>query len=207
MKIEVRKEEVRSQKSEYRSSYLKVRSLIYSDFPALPARLPESYGGQAGRYILTSIFLILNTACVAQKDKPYYEDLSSLRPKVSLEEAKSKDSAAIKKNIVMVTPTHTVNTKVDVILDSIDRFNLTRKFVDGYTIQIYSGQKRDEALNASKRLAESSTNLKANTQYQQPKFKVTVGKYYSRLEAQKDLLRLKRVFSSAILVPERIMIK
>lgn len=183
MKIEVRKEEVRSQKLEV--------GISYSDF-----------------YILTSIFFLLATACQAQKpSKPYYEDLSSLRPKVILEETKPEDSAATKKTVVMVTPTHTVNAKVDAILDSIDRFNLTRKFVEGYTIQIYSGQKREEALNASKRLVESTNYLRANTQYQQPKFKVTVGKYYSRLEAQKDLLRLKQIFSSAILVPERIMIK
>jgi SPOR domain len=192
---------------EVRSSGFKTRSLKYSDFPALPARLSESYGGQAGRYILTSIFFILNTSCVAQKDKPYYEDLSSLRPKVSLEETKLKDSTAAKKTIVMVTPTHTVNTKVDAILDSIDRFNLTRKFVDGYTVQIYSGQKKEEALNASKKLTESISGLRSITQYQQPKFRVTVGKYFTRIEAQKDLLRLKHIFSSAILVPEKIMIK
>ncbi len=158
---------------------------------------------------LTSIFfLLLTTSCQAQKpSKPYYEDLSLLRPKVTLEETKPKDSAATKKVVMMVTPTHTVNTKVDAILDSIDKFNLTRKFIDGFTIQIYSGQKREEALNASKKLAESISSLRSTTQYQQPKFKVTVGKYYSRLEAQKDLLRLRRTFSSAILVPERIMIK
>ncbi len=183
--------EVRSQKSEFRSSCLRDRGLMYSGF-----------------CILTSVFLLLTNACQAQKpSKPYYEDLSLLRPKVSMEEPKPKDSAVIKKTVVMVTPTHTVNAKVDAILDSIDRFNLTRKFIDGFTIQIYSGQKREEALNASKRLAESVNHLRATTQYQQPKFRVTVGKYYLRLEAQKDLLRLKHVFSSAILVPERIMIK
>jgi septal ring-binding cell division protein DamX len=186
------KTEVRSQKSEYRSLSLKVRSLIYSAF-----------------YILPSIFLLLTTACQAQKPSgsSYYEDLSSLRPKVKVEETKPKDSTFIKKQIVAVTPQYTVNAKVDAILDSIDRFNLTRKFVDGFTIQIYSGQKREEALNASKKMTESISGLRSTTQYQQPKFKVTVGKYFTRIEAQKDLLRLKHVFSSAILVPEKIMIK
>jgi SPOR domain len=146
-------------------------------------------------------------SCAAQKDKTYYEDLSSLRPKVNREVAKPKDTVLVRQPIPLVTPQYNVNTKVNAILDSIDRFNLTRKFVDGFTIQIYSGQKKEEALNASKRLVESLTYLRAHTQYQQPKFRVTVGKYFSRLEAQKDLLRLKRVFSSAILVPERIMIK
>jgi septal ring-binding cell division protein DamX len=153
-------------------------------------------------------FVLLAFGCVAQKDKTYYEDLSSLRPKVSsVEEVKPKDSTFTKKQIVAVTPQYTVNTKIDAILDSIDRFNLTRRFVDGFTIQIYSGQKREDALNASKRMAESISGLRSTTQYQQPKFKVTVGKYFTRLEAQKDLLRLKHVFSSAILVPEKIMIK
>jgi hypothetical protein len=184
MKIEIKKEEVRSQESE--------GGIPHSDF-----------------HILTSIFFFLvTTACQAQRPtKPYYEDLSSLRPKVMRAESNSKDSLRTKKQVSVLTPQFAVNEKVDAILDSIDRFNLTRKFVDGYTIQIFSGQKREDALNANKKMSESVSDLKANIQYQQPKFKVTVGKYFTRLEAQKDLLRLKRVFTNAILVPERIMIK
>jgi hypothetical protein len=157
-------------------------------------------------YLLTT-FVVLAASCRAQKSsESYYEDLSSLRPKAVLD-VKSKDSLKIKKEVDIVAPRYTVNKKVDAVLDSIDRFNLTRKFVDGFTIQIYSGQKRDDALNASKRISEYSINLKPNVQYLQPKFKVTAGKYLTRLEAQRDLLRLKRIFSNAILVPERIMIK
>jgi hypothetical protein len=184
MRIEIKKEEVRSQKSE--------------------VGIPHS-----GFHFLTSIFLfLLATACQAQRPtKPYYEDLSSLRPKVSLEATKPKDSLRVKNQAPSEPVQFAVNEKVDSILDSIDRFNLTRKFVDGYTIQIFSGQKREEALNANKKMSELVPELKANVQYQQPKFRVTVGKYFTRLEAQKDLYRLKRVFTNAILVPERIMIK
>lgn len=159
-------------------------------------------------YVL--FFLVVtfaSTGCKAQKPA-YTEDLSSLRPKVSAEAVdRKKDSIKNKLEVVRTTPRHTVNAKVDQVLDSIDRFNLTRRFVDGYTIQIYSGQKKEDALNASTKLMETYADLKSNIQYQQPKFKVTVGKYFTRLEAQKDLLRLKRLFSSTILVPERIMIK
>ena len=156
--------------------------------------------------ILYSIFFLI-TACQAQKTpKPYYEDLSSLRPKISLAEDKKRDSVLTPQSKEIVPAKKNINAKVDAILDSIDRFNLTRKFIDGYTIQIYSGQKKDAALETKVRLGEEGIGLTPNIQYQQPKFRVTVGKYYSRLEAQKDLLRLKRIFSSAILVPERIMI-
>jgi endo-alpha-1,4-polygalactosaminidase (GH114 family) len=96
---------------------------------------------------------------------------------------------------------------VDAVLDSIDRYNLVRKFVDGYTIQIYSGQNREEAMNTKKKMNEEIPELSANLQYQQPKFRVTVGKYYTKLEANPDLVRLRTSFSSAILVPEKIQIK
>jgi hypothetical protein len=184
MKIEIKKEEVRSQESEV--------GIPHSDF-----------------HILTSIFFfLLTTSCQAQRPtKPYYEDLSSLRPKVGLETIGRKDSLRNKSQVPLTPVQYAVNEKVDAVLDSIDRFNLTRKFVDGYTIQIFSGQKREEALKANKKMSELVPELKANVQYQQPKFRVTVGKYFTRLEAQKDLYRLKRVFGNAILVPERIMIK
>lgn len=156
--------------------------------------------------LLFAFVLFFSTSGWAQKPV-YTEDLSSLRPRVTAEVGQKKDTIKNKIDIERTTPRHTVNTKVDQVLDSIDRFNLTRRFVDGYTIQIYSGQKKEDALNASNKLMETYTDLKSNIQYQQPKFKVTVGKYFTRLEAQKDLLRLKRLFSSTILVPERIMIK
>lgn len=159
-------------------------------------------------YILTPIFFFLiSSSCQAQKTaKPYYEDLSSLRPKVTLV-AKKKDTLIQSTRQENIPPKYNVNEKVDFVLDSIDRFNLTRKFVDGYTIQIYSGQKKDDALKVQKTLVEENSNFVPNIQYQQPKFRVTVGKYFTRIEAQKDLVKLKRIFSSASLVPERIMIK
>ena len=152
--------------------------------------------------------VLLISSCQAQKpSQTYYEDITSLRPNIKREEQKAKDSIRIKKEVNWTTPQFTMNQKVDAILDSIDRFNATRKFVDGYTIQIYSGQKREDAMSTTTRMSELASDLKSNIQYQQPKFRVTVGKYFTRLEAQKDLLRLKHIFNNAILVPERIMIK
>ncbi|MDZ7646799.1 MAG: hypothetical protein U5K54_06215 [Cytophagales bacterium] len=50
-------------------------------------------------------------------------------------------------------------------------------------------------------------DMTANLQYQQPKFRVTVGRYYTKLEANEDLVRLRTSFTAAILVPEKIQIK
>jgi hypothetical protein len=160
-------------------------------------------------YFLNSLFLLLlSCSSVAQKNgKSYSEDLSKLRPKIEFSlEIKKKDSVKeIKKP--EITPTKTVNAKVDAVLDSINRFNVTRKFIDGFTIQIYSGQKKDDALNLMTRMREEVPGLIANIKYEQPKFRVIVGRYFTRLEAQSDLLTLKRKFATASLVPEKIQLK
>jgi cell division protein FtsN len=155
--------------------------------------------------IISSSFL---PSCLAQKSNgkpPYYhEDLYSLRPK--LEEPVDTVQMNTHRPKVSVIPNHQVNRKVDQVLDSINRFNVTRKFIDGYTIQIYSGQNREEAMNTKKKMA-AETSLNALLEYNQPKFRVRVGNYYSRMESQKDLLRLKRIFPNAILVPEKILVR
>ena len=149
-----------------------------------------------------------STILFAQKNKPYHEDLSKLRPKIEQpSESNAKKDSVIEKKFMDIAPKNTINARVNAVLDSLDVFNLMRKYIDGYTIQIYSGQRREDAMNTKKKMQEDIPNMVATLQYQQPKFRVTVGKYFSKLEAQKDLLVLRRNFSTAILVPEKILIR
>ncbi len=154
-------------------------------------------------------FLLIALGCVAQKSnnaKTHHEDLSLVRPKFTMP-IDSSIKIEPDEPKVQAPPTLNVNEKVDLVLDSIDRLNGLRKFIEGYTIQIYSGQNREDANNAKKKMVEEVTELTANLQYIQPKFRVRVGNYFSKLEAQKDLMRLKPIFPNAILIPEKIPIK
>ena len=89
------------------------------------------------------IVLLLASGCKTVKqpqtvqDRKYSEDLSGLRPKVeeqtennTLPEKTKRDPKAY------VEPLHTVNKQLDAVLDSSDGINLTRKFIEGYTIQV-----------------------------------------------------------------------
>jgi hypothetical protein len=154
------------------------------------------------------ILLAFAFGCAAQKNNSkayYHEDLYSMRPKFQDEVDTVNYNQPPKKGEVVAT--RNVNKYVDTVLDSINRFNVTRKFIDGYTIQIYSGQNREEAMNSKKKMITDAPDLTAELEYNQPKFRVRVGSYYSRLEAQKDLIRLKRAFPNAILVPEKIFVR
>jgi len=163
-------------------------------------------------FCLFSIFLI---SCVAHKtttsvqSSKYSEDLSVVRPKVELPAADTsalQQNSNARKQTVYVEPTHAINKQLDGILDSISSINLTQKYIDGFTIQLYAGAKREEALSIKKQLATSMPEIESEVQYVQPNFRVKAGKYLQRIDAQKDFMAVKRHFPNAILIPDKIAI-
>jgi hypothetical protein len=141
----------------------------------------------------------------------YSEDLSIWRPKDQMPPDTTKRSSTqpneIKKSTALVEAKFTINEQLDGILDSISRINKANGVIDGFTIQVYSGVKREEALNAKKELSVALPDLDSDVLYVQPNYRVRVGKYYDRLQAQKDFLAIKRHFPNAIVIPERISIQ
>jgi PBP1b-binding outer membrane lipoprotein LpoB len=145
------------------------------------------------------------TQTTASQDGKYSEDLSVLRPKIETQQQDPSSPDKIKRDPkAYVEPQFTVNKRLDAVLDSIDQINLSRKFIEGYTIQVYSGLKKEEALNAKRQLSQTVPNLNSELQYEQPNFKVKSGRYYTRLEAERDFEEIKRYFPSAIVVPGQI---
>ncbi len=148
------------------------------------------------------------TTTTTSSDGKYSEDLSALRPKG---EEQSQDNTTTPDKIkrdpkAYVDAQFSVNKRLDAVLDSIDYINLSRKYIDGYTIQVYSGTNREDALNVKKQLTISASNINSEVQYEQPNFKVKSGKYFTRLEAQKDFEQIKKHFPAAIVVPGQISI-
>jgi len=146
------------------------------------------------------------TSTTTPQGGKYSEDLSIWRPKVEeAHTATSTNDPDERKPTVYMEPNVAVNKQLDTVLDSIDRINLNRKFIDGFTIQVYSG-KREEALNAKKTLTTSLPDLESEIQFTEPIFRVKVGKYYTRMDAQKDFVSIKKYFPAAIIIPEKITV-
>jgi hypothetical protein len=143
------------------------------------------------------------TTSSSTQTSKYSEDLSGLRPKIETTETPTVNPADDRKATPYVEPQFAINKQVDAVLDSIDRLNGARKFVEGYTIQVYSGLKREDALNAKKTLSTSFPTIESEVQYNQPNFRVKAGKYYDRMNAQRDFLLVKRLFPSAIVIPDK----
>lgn len=138
----------------------------------------------------------------------YSEDLSVWRPEVERLPAKVDSIAERPEQRIrtpeIIEPRYAVNNQLHTVLDSIHEQNISKGFIDGYTIQIYSGIKREDALNVKKKISQSLPNLESDVEYRQPNFRVRTGKYLSRLEAQQDYLNVKQHFPNAIVIPDRI---
>jgi hypothetical protein len=152
-----------------------------------------------------------NVSTTSSSAGKYSEDLSVLRPKVDLPVDTGRQGTANNtvgaSNTVYLEPRHTVNAQLDGVLDSISQLNLANGMIDGFTIQLYSGKQQDEALNTKKQIAQAMPDLTADIQFSQPNFRVRAGKYTNRMEAQRDYVKVKKLFPNAILIPERIAIK
>jgi len=145
---------------------------------------------------------------VSSQGQAYSEDLSIWRPKAETP-ANNTTTTNVPDNpkqTPYVEPKYAVNKKLDTVLDSIDRYNRSKQFVDGFTIQIYAGLKREDALNAKKNLTSSLPDLSSEVEYAQPNFRVKVGKYYTRIDAQRDYVAVKKYFPTAIVIPDKVSI-
>lgn len=158
-----------------------------------------------------SVFLL--AGCASQKtvsggdSARYNEDLSVLRPKVEVlkDTVAAKTSSDPGKKATYVEPRFAVNSKLDAVLDSIDQINLSRKFVEGFTIQVYSGR-REDALNTRRQLSSLVPQIPSEVQFTEPIFRLKAGKYYNWLDAQGDFALIKKYFPAAIIIPDRIAI-
>jgi len=77
------------------------------------------------------------------------------------------------------------------------------KLTDGYTIQLYYGEK-NRANNVIRKYRYTYDSWSATIKYETPNYKVWVGNFSSRIDADRALIEIKEKFPSAfILKPER----
>jgi hypothetical protein len=141
----------------------------------------------------------------SQKAVKYEEDLSGSRIRYQA----PKDSTqitAVAKNKTAVTPSKDVTRELNLKMDTIARKNQNLKFAEGFRIQVYSGPSREDANKARDHVFDILPDVDVYPIFRQPVFRVTVGDYTDRLEANSAYVKLKRDFPNAILVPAKINI-
>lgn len=148
-----------------------------------------------------------STVPASSDNERYKEDLSALRPHYEKPEL-PKDTVAVEaEDYSHITPSGHVTKELNAVLDSIDMLKKDVRFIDGFTIQVYSGTNSEEARLSRGKVYSILPDSNPILKFEEPNFKVKVGKYYSRIEAQKAYAQLKKKFPNAIIIPERIYIQ
>jgi hypothetical protein len=76
--------------------------------------------------------------------------------------------------------------------------------LNGYRVQIFFGSNRQAAYNAQAKFKEEYPEVRTYITYTEPNFKVQVGDFRSRLEAQKLQSELTQMFTSLFIIPGKI---
>lgn len=82
--------------------------------------------------------------------------------------------------------------------------NAKQTTMAGYRIQLFSGTERIKANEAKAKLLQLFPDAEVTFMYQAPHFKVRVGNYRSRLDAQQMFRELLPDFPQSFIVPDRV---
>ena len=101
------------------------------------------------------------------------------------------------------------DTKVDSLMekylvDKTERSNTGPASAEGYRVQIYSGAERKSAYDAQAKFQDRFPEEHTYITFSEPNFRVQVGDFRTRLEAEKMVEELKPWFSGLFIIPEKI---
>jgi len=93
--------------------------------------------------------------------------------------------------------------KITELLKLKTKLSKENKLTDGFTIQLYNGELK-EANNSIREYNRTLSTWSATIEYETPNYKVWVGNFLTRLEADRALLEIQKTFPNAfVLRPER----
>lgn len=95
---------------------------------------------------------------------------------------------------------------IDILLDLKKEINKADSSTERYKIQVYSGN-RSAAESIQSKFNSSFDTWKSNLVYEYPNFKIWVGSFTTRLEADRVLKEVKQKFSNAFIFKPKKEIK
>lgn len=142
----------------------------------------------------------------------YNEDLSHVRPhfqyKAPILNGNFQEPAIEKENLeTRKENTLAVTNKLNSALEAIKSQNKSIKYINGFRIQIYVGNIRQDADNAKSYIYRVFPELVPYMSYAQPTYRVKAGDFMYRGDAQTYLDQIRDQYSSAVILPERVEIQ
>jgi predicted small lipoprotein YifL len=131
------------------------------------------------------------------------EDLSKYRPVFAAPKAPGVAPAAAARP---VTPTNHVNAQIEQRLRDQAFTNKNVKYAQGFRILAYVGLEKDQAMSIRRSIISRYPEETDYLAYKQPIFRLWVGDYTTRLEAEQALQRIKLLAPKAQLESSQVVL-
>jgi hypothetical protein len=139
-------------------------------------------------------------------ERPKTEDLSKYRPKFALADPAAGNPAG-KGLAAGIVPANHVNDQVAALMDTLAQRNKSIRYARGYRILVYSGTERKAWLDMRQAIVKRVPEQRDYPVYTQPNYRLKIGDYFTRVEAQQVLLRIKDITPNAMIIADQINVK
>src|SRR5690606_33098771 len=147
------------------------------------------------------IINIKKTGHAANGFDDYKEDLSNSR--IVFPEIPEPEAPYVYKESTNTGAGNAVDKDLEEALAHFARTKMEEPFISGFTILVYSGVDRDLAFKTRNDLYSYIPDIKAEMQYQQPRYLVKVGRYINRIEALHLFEKVNKQFPAARIIQDR----
>jgi len=141
-----------------------------------------------------------------QGAEEYSEDLSQYRIQYEDSVVESRSTDPNPENVVVATastlPTpNAITEEISDYFEALDDLNRENNKYQGYTLQVYTGNSREEANAAKLKVYQALPDAEPAVRFSTI-WRTRVGEYANRLEAQQDYIALSKLFPNVLLIPE-----
>ena len=130
---------------------------------------------------------------------PYLADVARFRPPITGYRAGTPVAEPATRSDVTM--------RADAQLDALAAAGRAVKTAAGFRILAYTGPSRDEAMKIRTAVIRRDPSEKDYLLYEQPTFRLKIGDYFTRLEAEQALARWRDVIPQGMIVAEQINVR
>ncbi len=160
-------------------------------------------------FLITSCARNISNKSSSGLDGNYSEDLSIVRPEIKSEVTVkvNEPKEEISTSAFKMDEPKSENSKIELALREIGEFNSSQTESAGFRIQIFSGNSRAEFDQVKGYIMQHYPELEIYDSYSQPTYRVKVGDFLKRMDAERYYSSLLGRFSAAKITMETINIQ
>lgn len=139
---------------------------------------------------------------IAQNRSNYTDSLKSMMGE-PMEQGNTRPKPETPSLSANLNTQNDINQPLDEFLEKVIEHNADNNSYQGYTVQVYTGNSREKANEAKNMVYSLLPDSNPAISFDPPNYKVKVGEFTDRLEAQSAYAALKGNFPVVLIVPER----